>query len=579
MVMIYERGAGDAKPGRDPRIWWGVRIPMRDGVHLAGILYLPEPLARPVPAIFTLTPYIAQNYHAQGLYFAQQGYPFLSIDVRGRGNSEGVFDPNINEGRDGYDIVEWLARQPYCSGRVAMWGGSYAGHDQWNTAREFPPHLATIVPAAAPYIGLDFPFRNNIGSTYVMQWLTLVSGRTSQERIFGDQAYWNRQFRRWFDSGARYRDLDTVVGNPSAVFQQWLTHPYDGRYWEAFNPNSDQYGALELPILTITGVYDGDQPGALRHYREHLKYASPEAGERHYLVIGPWDHAGTREPKLEFAGVKVGPDSLVDLAQLHLEWYAWTMQEGPRPGFLRKRVCYYVMGAETWRYVDTLDEVTSRTVALYLDSQGSPTDVSRAGGLCSERPMDAVPDEYEYNPLDVSIGLLESSADPENRSEERIVTAQAGKHLVYQSTPFRDDTELSGFFRLQVWISIDQPDTDFRASIYEVGREGRGLLLTSDSKRARYRNRSREAELIRTAEPLRYDFESFPFVSRVVKEGATLRLVVGPINSIFHEKNYNAGGVVASECASDARTVRVRVFHDASHPSVLYLPIGRGEAQ
>ena len=384
--MIYSIGEAEDTAQLGPRVVHGIRVPMRDEVQLSGVLYLPQPFEGPAPAVFTLTPYIAQSYHEQGLYFASHGYPFVSIDVRGRGNSQGEFDPNINEVRDGYDIVEWLARQSYCNGRVAMWGGSYSGHAQWNTARESPPHLITIAPAASPYIGLDFPFRDNIGSTYVMQWLTLVSGRTSQDRIFADRMHWNRQFRRWFESGAPYSELDAAVGNPSAIFQKWVAHAADELYWRAYNPTSDQYARLELPILTITGMYDGDQPGALKHYREHLKYASPEACARHYLVIGPWDHAGTREPRLEFAGVTVGAASLVDLAQLHLDWYAWTMRDGPRPDFLRKRVCYYLMGAEEWRYADTLEEVTHHKVALYLDSESNPTDIFGAGVLASQPP-------------------------------------------------------------------------------------------------------------------------------------------------------------------------------------------------
>jgi putative CocE/NonD family hydrolase len=83
------------------------------------------------------------------MYFARHGYVYVLVDVRGRGNSEGRFAPLENEGRDGYNVVEWLAKKPWCNGKVAMWGGAYAGFDQWATAKAMPPHLATIVPAAA----------------------------------------------------------------------------------------------------------------------------------------------------------------------------------------------------------------------------------------------------------------------------------------------------------------------------------------------------------------------------------------------------------------------------------------------
>jgi pimeloyl-ACP methyl ester carboxylesterase len=142
---------------------WGVRIPLRDGVRLNATLYRPAALKEPRPCLFTLTPYIGQSYHDRGMYFAAHGYPFLTVDVRGRGNSEGSFRPLIQEAKDGYDVVEWLAKQPYCNGKISMWGGSYAGYDQWVTATEFPPHLATIVPVASPAAGVDFPARNNSG--------------------------------------------------------------------------------------------------------------------------------------------------------------------------------------------------------------------------------------------------------------------------------------------------------------------------------------------------------------------------------------------------------------------------------
>ena len=130
---------------QDVDMLWGVKIPMRDGVHLNATVFKPKAMPAPLPVVFTLTPYIADSYEDRASYFARHGYVFALVDVRGRGNAEGAFEPFANEARDGYDIVEWLARQPWPNGKVAMWGGSYAGFDQWATLKEHPPHLATIV--------------------------------------------------------------------------------------------------------------------------------------------------------------------------------------------------------------------------------------------------------------------------------------------------------------------------------------------------------------------------------------------------------------------------------------------------
>src|SRR5690349_3505562 len=114
---MFELGSR-ANPDREPvHMQWGVKIPLRDGTKLNGTLYLPSTHSRKSPAIFTLTPYVAQMWHEFGVYFSAHGYPFLIVDTRGRGNSEGSFRPFIQEAPDGYDVVEWLATQPYCTGQ------------------------------------------------------------------------------------------------------------------------------------------------------------------------------------------------------------------------------------------------------------------------------------------------------------------------------------------------------------------------------------------------------------------------------------------------------------------------------
>jgi uncharacterized protein len=148
---------------------------------------------------------------------------------------------------------------------------------------------------------------------------------------------------------------------------------------------------------------------------------------------------------------------------------------------------------------------------------------------------------------------------------------------VYHTVPFAKDVEVSGFFKLSAWVSIDQPDTDFGAWIYEIGLDGSSIFLTTDAMRTRYRESLRQPKLIGTTEPLRYDLDRFMFVSRQIQKGHRLRLVIGPINSIYSQKNYNSGGVVSEESMKDARPVTVKLFHDQARPSALYVPFGHPE--
>jgi predicted acyl esterase len=150
----------------------------------------------------------------------------------------------------------------------------------------------------------------------------------------------------------------------------------------------------------------------------------------------------------------------------------------------------------------------------------------------------------------------------ENPPAQRMVYALRGKQLVYHSAPFDSDTEISGVFRLSAWIAIDQPDTDFSVILYEIREDGSSILLASDTLAARYRESAREPTLVRTRSPLRYDFARFNFLSQEVKKGSRLRLIIGPVNSIYREKNYNSGAVVQSESMADARPVTVTLYHD-----------------
>lgn len=554
---------------------WGVKIPLRDGVELQATLYRPQGQREGLPCVLSLTPYIAQNYHDRGMYFAAHGYVFASVDVRGRGNSGGTFTPLLQEANDGYDVVEWLAKQSYCNGKITMWGGSYGGYDQWATAKEKPPHLATIVPVAAVMPGFDFPMRGNIFYPYDMRWLTFVSGRATQDKLFGDEKMWNTLFKSAHESHAPFNTIDTRFGNPSPTFQQWIANPMQGDYWDRYNPTAAQYAALDLPILTITGHYDGDQPGSLAFYTNHMKNASAAARDRHYLIIGPWDHAGTRTPRAEYAGLKLGNASLLDMNALHREWWDWTLKGGRKPEFLKARVAYYVTGPDEWRYADTLEAVTAKHQEYFLASDGGrANDVFASGRLESGKAKRGGSDRYVYDPLDVSAAA--DDANDESGAEltdQRGLLRRSGKYLVYHTAPLDKDTDIAGFFRLSAWLKLDQRDTDFNVDVYAIAPDGSSLFLTNDVMRARHRESLREEKLVTPGKVERYDFQSFTFVARQLKRGSRLRLVFGPINTFNLQKNYNSGGVVTAETAKDARTVTVELLHDAQHPSALYVPI------
>ncbi|HEY2711586.1 MAG TPA: CocE/NonD family hydrolase [Chthoniobacterales bacterium] len=561
---------------------------MRDGVELNATLYTPtgakDGASAPTPAVFTLTPYISDTYHGLGAYFASHGYAFALVDVRGRGNSGGQFVTFVNEGHDGYDVVEWLARQPFCDGHVGMWGGSYAGFDQWSTAKESPPHLATIVPAAAVHPGVDAPHYNNIGVPYVIRWLSLTNGRTGQDHLFDDTTYWANEFLRAYREHVSFNSYDSFIGTRFPNFQRFIEHPMQDSYYDALTPSPEQFRKITLPVLTITGQYDGDEYGALTYYRDHLANASDDAKARHFLIIGPWDHAGTRSPTAELDGIRFGRSAVIDLNDLHRQWYDWTMKKGRKPAFLKKAVAYYLLAPGNrgddgeWRYADDLAELTAQTRTLYFDSKnGDANGVFHSGTLSKTQPQKGT-DHFVYDPLDTYRGeKLENAerAKESTRLDQSYALSIGDDGLVYHTAPFAEETALIGCPSVRLWLSLDTPDTDLEADMFEIQPDGTSISLWTDSRRLRYRESLRKATFVKPGEVVACDFAPGLFVARRLMKGSRLRLIISAQNSTNAEKNYNSGGVVAEETAKDARAAHIQVYHDPAHPSILRLPAPR----
>ncbi len=559
----------------------GLKIPMADGTPLNGTLYRPavgDPGAgargteKRFPTIVTITPYSGKRFDPDARYFTRNNFAFLTVDARGRGDSGGSFVPfSPGDGLDGRDVVEWITKQPWSDGRVLMRGGSYAGYNQWSTVRHQPKGLASIVPIASAFPGIDFPMNYNVPVPYSLRWLSLTSGITPRGKGFGDKGFWNRVFRGYHTSGAAFDTLDKRAGMPNAHFQEWMAHPVFDGYWAERAPTPEQYARLDLPILTITGYYDADQPGAMAYYHRHMRHGSESGKARHFLVLGPWNHGGTRKPVQTFGGVKFGNAMMFDALGLDREWYRWVLGEGPRPAFLLDRVTYFVAGANRWRSAPSLEAIADQHLVLHLQSAKSAGSLDRAGKLVTEPPDAADVDHYVYDPLDYRKVMLTPSRDYLTDASE--VLATDGDGLIYQSEPLAKAMEITGYLRLDTWLETDVPDTDINATLYEILADGTSIALTGQTLRLRYRH-SLESETLMTpgvAEPVVFD--RFYFISRQVAKGSRLRLFIRPSNGLANQRNYNSGGVVARETREDARTATVKLHLGPGTPTRLTLPV------
>jgi hypothetical protein len=562
-------------------------IPLRDGVQLEAWIFKPAHLDSKAPAVLELTQYAIDGGRDQDFKtFVQRGYVFVQVEVRGRGRSGGEKsdDVGLQVSRDGHDAVEWIARQPWSDGHVFMYGGSFVGMTQWHTASQLPPHLSGIAPYVPIYPGWDIPNTNGIPQAWSAVIMGYVSGRTLNDDYIRSD-YWQKKMLEHYARQASFRTLDEDIGIAQddwwmedgrgkrlSFMKMWLDHVGDRAFNLAAEPKPAEFARMRFPVLTATGFFDDDQPGALHYYRRFLRYASPQEAANILLVIGPWDHLGTQHPQQVIAGLTIPDSAVLDMNKLHADWYDWVLGRGPRPALLRDRVTYYMMGANEWRYAHSLDGASSgKSLALYLeDPAGTPQDLFRSGVLAQTKPAAEPPAMIVDDPRTLpELAVAQYAANEDLLSQFRAYEKDA---LVFHSRPLPQSVEVAGQMRLNLVVQADTPDFDLWGQVQMVAPDGSAVTLGQDIRRARFRDGFFKQELLRAGQVVTIPF-TFNWMAWRIPAGARIRLVLMPLNSPDYQKNYNTGGRIGYEDPGKARVAHITLFHGGSRASALLLPL------
>lgn len=549
---------------QSPRMLLDQRVPMRDGVELSADVYLPPGGGSAWPAIVQRTPYDNNDDLWVGIarFFAGHGYAFVTQDVRGRGDSDGKFVPFANEGPDGYDTIEWVATQPWCDGKVGMIGGSYGGYVQWAAAKERPPHLAAIAASASGgRWGEELPFRFGAITPFAFWWLNIVGGRTVQKT----QADWPRLFKH-----RPLRDIDVALGRTNTAWREWLAHDTFDDYWQRMSLIG-HFQHIAVPALHVTGWFDNDQWGAL-HFWHGMVTESP-AAERQWLLVGPWDHGGTRRPAQQYGGLDFGPESVVDTDAVHLRFFDYWLK-GEQNGLdTDQRVKSFAMGANEWSEHASWPPPGTRGRPFYLHSGGNANTLVGDGTLSAEGPAGDEPaDHYSYDPDDPTptaptVEAMfgdEFSLDIDWRLRRDDV-------LVYTSEPLEAELEVSGHPFVVLYAESDCPDTDWHVGLCDVDLEGRSVELTNGCMRAAYRGGLfASPEPIESGQVYEYRIELLA-ISHVWRQGHRLRVTLASANWPFFARNPNTNAKPGDDDV--VRVARNAVWHSSVYPSHLLAPL------
>lgn len=223
------------------------RVPMRDGITLSADIYLPVGETAETakwPTVLLRTPYLKADVHIleRAHYFTGQGYVYVALDVRGRGDSDGQFVPYVNDGQDGYDTIEWLAVQPWSNGNIGTEGSSYPGCIQWLTTLHQPPHLRAMVVRVTP----SDPFvetPTGLPPQMHLCWLHFVSGRTNQlmEAVDWSEVYMHLPLLT----------MDERAGRYNKHWRADIEHAQLDEFWQPLC-YQDKFERVGVPILHIS---------------------------------------------------------------------------------------------------------------------------------------------------------------------------------------------------------------------------------------------------------------------------------------------------------------------------------------
>lgn len=557
------------------RVEGHVAVPMRDGVKLYADVYRPRREGR-FPTIITRTPYGVQRdgMHPAVIAFARHGYAVVVQDVRGRYESEGAWDPFRNEASDGYDTVEWAARQPWSNGKVGMHGGSYLGHVQWQAATMAPPHLTAVFPVLASTSIYHNTFFH--GGAFKLALAFGWGVVRMPNRIMNPQ-YWHTE--SYSPQELKYENIIWTLplnridlessGQKVGFFRDWLRHQsYDG-YWRAIS-DEERFQAVKVPAHTFGGWFDLLLGGTLNGYTGlRAKGATEAARKGAKMIVGPWGHGASRT----YGDIDFGPLAMRSLFDMELRWNDHYLK-GIDNGIDREPpVELFLMGVNKWVQYEDWPVPGTRFTPLYLASGGNANSMRGDGQLQFEAPSGAEADRFVYDPDNPvpSLGGNDccGAPFPAGPRDQRPVESRHDV-LVYSSGILKEPLAIAGPVKMKLYASTDGRDTDFMIKLVDVYPDGAAYNIAEGILRARFHE---GLDRIRLLEPNRvYELEiDMRGTANVFQPGHRIRVDVTSSNFPQYDRNPNTGEDLGA--SGTVRVARQTVFHSSAAKSHIVLPV------
>ena len=563
----------------------GHKAKMRDGARLSVDVFQPKAEGR-FPAILIITPYSNNpGYQFRGNWFAQRGYVVAVADSRGRFDSEGTWDPFDPKHKiDGYDLVEWLAAQPWCDGNVGMMGLSYMGWTQWWTASQAPPSLRAIVPEVAPPDAFhNLPYQNGVLVGVMLDWAGNMAGRVGQVISpggYGGFADADRRLRDYMQ--LPYLKLNERRGALDAPwFEKWIRgNTASAKYWRDIayqTPKS--YAKVNVPSLAVTGWFDADFNGSPMNYLAMKQYGATSSARRPRLVIGPWQHIFNQSSKL--GAFDYGPNALIDWDGYVCRWFDYYLKGIGNGVANDPPVHVFVMGRNRWYAEQDWPLPQTRWTKYFLRSAGQANSIGGDGTLSTSPPSASAGtgfDAYTYDPANPTRspftgGHLEDGAADTRKS------SSGPDVLVYTTPPLEAEVEVTGPITARLFAATSARDTDWMVRLIDVLPDGFSAMLAEGIMRARHRDPERSGAFnpdklskIEPGQVYEYTIEFWRATSNAFAKGHRIRIEISSSYFPYYLRNLNTG---ADNIGLETNTVVAaqKIFHTVEYPSHVVLPV------
>lgn len=548
---------------------------MRDGVKLYGDLYRPARKGK-FPVLIVRTPYGVQRdgSHENLIKFAQHGYAVYNQDVRGRYESESKWEPFRNEANDGYDTIEWAAKQPWSNGKVALQGGSYLGHVQWRAATQSPPSLVAMFPAVA---STDI-YKNWLtqGGAFRLSFNYGWGVVRMPHRIMLPQ-YWHTE--DYSPAELKYEkilmhlplsDIDLQSGGePVQHFRDWLKHQSFDSYWSAIS-DEQVFEKVKVPVHTSGGWFDIFLNGTINGFTGMRRTGGTEMARRETkMIVGAWGHG----PSRKFGDVDFGPTANVDLFERQLRWFDHYLK-GEDNGVDREPpVEIFYMGVNKWQKTADWPLPNTKFTPYYFAGAGKANTAAGNGVLAIAKPAAAVSDKYQYDPNNPvpTLGGNNCCGTPTaaGPKDQRPIESR-NDVLVYTSEALQSPLAIAGPVKMKLFAATDGRDTDWMVKLVDVHPNGFAMNIAEGILRARFRKGVDKMELLQPNEVYEFDID-MAGTANVFQPGHRIRVDITSSNFPQFDRNPNTGEDLGA--SAKVRTASQTVHHGGARASHIILPV------